>query len=151
MPTDTERSMVEMMAAYKIPEDDMCKVLKNQHSGKPISRMTLRKHFAAQLDTGWVTGKMRLLAATFRDAIGEVRKRSDGTTEIVRPGNVTAQIWLQKTLYGFRETMGLEVPAATADEPGSDDVTLDNARRVAFQLALGARVVAAKARRKEKA
>ncbi|HEX6992365.1 MAG TPA: hypothetical protein VF151_10785 [Gemmatimonadales bacterium] len=141
--------MVEMMAGFRIPEDEMVKVLKNPHSGQPISRMTLRKHFRPQLDSGYVNGKVRLLAATFRNALGVTRTGPNGEMVIEQQGNVTAQIWLQKVLHGMKEQMSFDLPG-TVEEVDGDEVTIENARRVAFVLALGARAVARKPKKKAK-
>lgn len=141
--------MVEMMAAYKIPEDEMIKAIINPDSGEPISRTTLQKHFRKELDSGFVTGRMRIMAATFRSALGETEtlQTSQGpVTKQTVPGNVTAQIWLQKVLYGLREKVDVGVPYADADSGDEGDVTIENARRVAFTFALGARAIKAKAK-----
>lgn len=122
--------MVELMAAYRMPHDEMVLVIQNPTSGKPISPITLRKHFAPQIQQGYAKGRMRIMAASFKSATGW-----DKDT----PGNVTAQIWLQKTLYGIRETVSMEGPVApTPVEAAAENSIIEGARRVAFALALGA-------------
>jgi hypothetical protein len=122
------------MAGYRMPQDEMCLLLKHA-DGKPIVMMTLRKHFREELDAGFASGKMRVMAATFRNAIGETRRNENGQIEVVREGNVTAQIWLGKTLYGMRDRVEV---AVTPPEPNAEENLLDAARRVAFTLAMGA-------------
>jgi hypothetical protein len=122
------------MAGYRMPQDEMCLLVKHA-DGKPIALPTLRLHFREELDAGFASGKMRVMAATFRNAIGETRRNAQGQVEVVREGNVTAQIWLGKTLYGMREQVVVEVPPP---EPNAEENLLDAARRVAFTLAMGA-------------
>lgn len=134
-----------MAAAYRIPEDEMVLVIINPETKRPISPVTLRKHFAEELKTGFVTGRMRIMAASLRSAIG-YDTTVDGQTKHV-PGNVTAQIWLQKVLYGLRETTEVMVPAGTAAAAqamatdGEEPALIEGARRVAFLLAQGARAL----------
>lgn len=137
-PTKEQRETVQMMASFRIPETEMLLLIKNKN-GVPITAKTLRKHFREELDTGYTHLKTRLMAASVRDALGEQDvDATTGKVKIVRPGNVTAQIWLQKSLFGARENIEVIPPAPVADE--ADEATLDAARRVAFTMALGARL-----------
>src|SRR3990172_5588956 len=118
VPTQEQRDLVKVMAGYRVAEDEICRLVIDQKSKKRISPMTLRKHFREELDTGFVSAKVRVMAATFRNAIGDKN----------HPGNVTAQIWLGKPLYGMREQVVVEVPPP---EPNAEENLLDAARRVA--------------------
>ncbi len=131
--------MVLSLAGYRIPEDEMCLLIRHP-DGSHIVPHTLRKHFRDELDSGFTNGKMRIMAATFRNALGETKVNEKGKVEVVREGNVTAQIWLGKTLYGMREKVEVETPPP---ESNSETSLLDAARRVAFTLAMGARIVTA--------
>lgn len=135
VPTQEQRDLVKAMAGYRIAEDEICLLVTHPTSGERIAPMTLRKHFREELDTGFASGKMRVMAATFRNAIGETRRNEKGQIEVVREGNVTAQIWLGKVLYGLREKVEVEVPEPPAN---AEENMLDAARRVAFTLAMGA-------------
>ena len=128
--------MVRMAAAYRVPEDEIVQAIINPTSGQPISPVTLRKHFREELDQGYVNGKMRVMAATFQSATGV--KNAAG--EYVLNPNVTAQIWLSKTLYGMRENVAVEVPPAARLGEDAEGITLESARRVAFALSLGAEI-----------
>lgn len=136
-PTSEQRNLVKAMTGYKIPMDEICMLVINPKSKRPVSTTTLQKHFRDELDTGFVSGKMRVMAATFRNAIGEQKQNPDGTISVVREGNVTAQIWLGKTLYGMREMVQVDVPPPP---PDAEHNLLDAARRVAFTLAMGASI-----------
>lgn len=131
--------MVKAAAGYRIPEDEICLVVINPTSKRPISPMTLRKHFGDEIAQGYATLRIRIMAATVRNALGDVQQGPDGKAIVVREGNVTAQIWLQKTLYGAREQVDVAPPPMVQEE--GDALTLNAARRVAFTMALGARIV----------
>ena len=139
-PTDEQRAMVKAAAGYRIPEDEICLVIINPRSKRPISGMTLRKHFADEIAQGYASLRIRIMAATVRNALGIVTQGPDGKVTVEREGNVTAQIWLQKTLYGAREHVDV-VPPTPVQTEDEELITLNSARRVAFTMALGARIV----------
>ena len=140
--------MVKAMAGYKIPVDEMTLMIINPATKRPISKVTLFKHFPEELKTGFVNMKMRLMAATYRNALGEIKVNEDGKTEVVREGNVTAQIWLGKTMLGMREKLDIEVPP---EGPIDERSELDAARRVAFTMAQGAHILKAQKKTKQTA
>jgi hypothetical protein len=51
-PTSEQRAHVEAMIGYGIPEAEVCLLIKNPETGKPIDLKTLRKHFAAEIASG---------------------------------------------------------------------------------------------------
>ena len=51
-PTAEQRGNVEAMIGYGIPEADICLLIKNPETGKPIDLKTLRSHFAREIATG---------------------------------------------------------------------------------------------------
>jgi len=53
-PTPEQRDWVEAMIGYGILEDEICRLIKNPKTGKPISLKTLRKYFAAEIAAGAV-------------------------------------------------------------------------------------------------
>lgn len=135
------------MAGYRIPQDEMALLVVNPSTNRPISETTLKKVFEAELAAGYANLRVRIMAASVRSALGVVRQGANGETIVEQQGNVTAQIWLQKTLYGAREPGrgGPEdlppLPPGANDEAPSE---LDAARRLAFLLARGARAAKAK-------
>lgn len=135
--------MVLAAAGYRMPEDEIALVIINPQTKAPISPVTLRKHFAEEIAKGYATLKMRIMAATVRNALGVVKQGPNGEAIVESQGNVTAQIWLQKTLYGARELTEVippTIPLADGEASVSD---IDAARRVAFLMASGARAMQA--------
>ena len=126
---------------YRIPEDEIVRVVLNPDTKRPISPVTLRKHFAEDLKQGFVNGKMRLMAAQFQSATGI--KDAAGTGWMLPP-NVTAQIWLGKVLLGQREQVAVDVPLTPEAEESEGEVTLEAARRIAFVMRMGAQQVRAR-------
>jgi hypothetical protein len=51
-PTAEPRGNVEAMIGYGIAEADICLLIKNPETGKPIDLKTLRRHFAREIATG---------------------------------------------------------------------------------------------------
>ena len=51
-PTAEQRGNVEAMIGFGIPETEICLLIKNPATGKPINLATFRKYFAAEIATG---------------------------------------------------------------------------------------------------
>lgn len=51
-PTAEQRESVELMISYGVPETEICLLIKNPETGKPIEVETLREHFASEIATG---------------------------------------------------------------------------------------------------
>lgn len=131
------------MAGYRIPQDEMALLVINPGTNKPISETTLKKVFVEELLQGYANLRVRIMAASVRSALGVVKQAPDGTTIVEQQGNVTAQIWLQKTLYGAiepeRQRGGYDQPTPPVMPGDEGTPLLDAARRIAFTLAQGAR------------
>src|SRR5215472_14302628 len=59
-PTAEQRSSVEAMIGYGIPEAQICLLIKNPQTGKSIDLKALRKHFAREIATGATKMNMRV-------------------------------------------------------------------------------------------
>lgn len=141
VPTDAQKNLVKSMAGYRIPQDEMALLVINPGTNKPISETTLKKVFAEELAQGYANLRVRIMAASVRSALGIVKQGPNGETIVEQQGNVTAQIWLQKTLYGAREPgrgPGDDQPPPPVMPGDEGTPMLDAARRVAFVLARGA-------------
>ena len=106
-PTAEQRGNVEAMIGYGIPEADICLLIKNPETGKPIDLKTLRRHFAREIATG-VT-KLKSLAGNRIVA-----------AMLGRDGGLTDELTQAKLLMLFAETrMGWK--ETVADEQANED------------------------------
>lgn len=92
------RGLVKTLSGYGIPEEDICKLVLNPTTGKPIDAKTLRKHFRKELDTGAVAANAKVAGALFKMATG-------GTGQ----GAVTAAIFWLKTRARWKDSHRLEL------------------------------------------
>ena len=83
-PTDDERKMVEQMCAVGIPQESICKVVRDR-----IDDKTLRKHFRRELDTAKVRANAQIGGTLFNKAVN---------------GDTSAAIFWAKTQMGWKET-----------------------------------------------
>jgi hypothetical protein len=110
-------------------------VVINPDTKKPISPVTLRKYFRAELDRGHIQTKMRVGGALVRAALGVAPTEHHAGYA----GNVTAMIFYLKTQAGWKEGEPPPPPPGLDDE----DVDLQDAgRRIAFALAAAERAPA---------
>lgn len=84
--TDEQRYSVNLMAGIGIPQEDIAAAI-------GITRVTLRKHFRSELDTGRVRTITKVADSLVRQALA---------------GNMTAAIFYLKTQAGWTETSRLE-------------------------------------------
>lgn len=93
-PTPDQRKMVEAMAGYGIPHDDIAIVI-------GIDPTTLRFHYRPELDTGHIKANAKVAGNLYRIATGEGREA------------VTAAIFWLKTRAGWSEY----APAPAKEKP----------------------------------
>jgi hypothetical protein len=51
-PTVDQRGNVEAMTGFGISQEEICRLIKNPETGKPIDKKTLELHFADEIETG---------------------------------------------------------------------------------------------------
>jgi hypothetical protein len=88
--TSEQHQMVEAMAGFGIPHDDIAKIISHPRSKHPIDPTTLRKYFRRELDTGHVKANAKVAKSLYEQATS---------------GNVTAAIWWTKCRMGWKETV----------------------------------------------
>ena len=114
-PTEKDRSTVQTMAAYGIPQPDIAAVV-------GCDSKTLRKHFRQELDTAATQANARVAASLFKKATG------DGSSSVA-----AAIFWLkaradwrEKQEVDHKSSDGSMTPKPTtirivAADDGSDD------------------------------
>lgn len=102
-PTHEQRQLVEQLAAFGIPQEDICTLVVHPHDGKAISQPTLRKHFAKELKSGGLKANVKVAQNLYRIACGADK------------GAVAAAIFWLKTRAGWKEVNKVEV--STPDGP----------------------------------
>lgn len=131
-PTPAQREQVELMAACGIPEEDMVVLIINPKSKKPISPVTLRKHFREELDRGILGANMKVIGGLFKNATTK--------TKLYPAGNPILQIFWAKCRLRWNQsagTVGGLLGDRSAPPPLPDEDIVPNfelARRIAFAL-----------------
>lgn len=101
-PTAEQRGNVEAMIGYGIPEADICLLIKNPETGKPIDLTTLRRHFAREIATG-VT-KLKSLAGN--RIVAAMLGRDGGLTDELTRAKLL--MLFAETWMGWKETVADE-------------------------------------------
>jgi hypothetical protein len=97
-PTEAQRRKVKLMVGSGIREAEICNILINPQTNKPISEPTLRKAFRAEINNGQVTANSLVAASLFEQATAGRDPKA----------RVTAAIFWLKCRAGWKETNVLE-------------------------------------------
>jgi len=122
--------MVEAGAAIGLTEVEMCLILLNPRTDKPIDLKTLRAHFREELDTGHVKAHLKVGAGLFKNATT--------ATSLYPGGNPVCQFFWLKCRLKWRQNHDADddtPPMATPERAGD----LEIARRIMFTLERAAR------------
>ncbi len=68
IPTQEQRQNVEAMVGFGIPQTDICLLIRNRETGKPIDKTTLELHFADEIATGATKANAKVASSLFKDA-----------------------------------------------------------------------------------
>jgi len=93
-PTADNRTTVETVAGFGLLHRDICLLIVNPHTGKPLSEKTLRANFKAELAIGAVKANANVVKSLYQQAT---------------KGNVTAAIWWTKCRMNWKEIVRAEV------------------------------------------
>ena len=123
-PTDEHRNLVAALVGLGIPEAEICRLILNPTGGKGIDTKTLRKHFAAEIETGQTKANAQVGGFIFSSIIG----RPSGNIPIVTDDSARSRlaIFWAKTRMGWKETTVAEV---TGKDGGPIDVNVTNEAR----------------------
>jgi hypothetical protein len=92
-PAQEQRTLVESLVAYGIPYLEICRLVINPRTKRPINTETLMKHFRDELDVGATKANAKVAESLYTQALA---------------GNMTAAIWWTKTRMGWKETIRSE-------------------------------------------
>lgn len=88
-PSDEQRNVVAMLVSVATPLEDICKVITNPDTGKPIARLTLEKAFPDEIKNG--RSKVRAFV------VGKLYK-------LIEQEHPASIFFYLKTQCGWRET-----------------------------------------------
>jgi hypothetical protein len=110
-PTAEDRAKVETLASYGVAEDDICLLILNPRTAKPIAPKTLRKAFRLELNTGMVKANAKVGESLFVQAVGApaVFDAKGNKLRAEVPRNVAAGIFWAKSRMGWSEKSKLEL------------------------------------------
>jgi hypothetical protein len=97
-PTADQRGNVEAMSGFGISQEEICRVIINPETGKPIDRKTLELHFSDEIETGYIKANAtvgRIAYATITAAPGGIPD-NHGRVELTK-------FWLARRM-GWKET-----------------------------------------------
>jgi len=111
VPTDDQRSSVQVMAAVGIPHDKICLTVRNPSTGKPISKPTLERVFRKEIDTAQTELHARIASFIVKSILGH--KQPNGEVIKSERERVRLAMFYARTQMGWREP--------TADEPADQN------------------------------
>ena len=68
VPTKEQRDNVEALTGYGIPHEEICRLVINPRTGRPIDDKTLRRHFRSELETGYVKANAKVAQSLYQQA-----------------------------------------------------------------------------------
>lgn len=116
VPTDEQRRTVEAMVGFGIPETDICQLVRQPKTGKPIDEKTLRKHFEVEIATGAVKVKSLVGNMIVNTILGRTQKviqqRGGEDVEVEIPlglvderARATLAVFFARTRMGWKDTV----------------------------------------------
>jgi hypothetical protein len=109
-PTDKDRELVRTLAGYGLVQKQICSMIINPSTGKPIDEKTLRAHFRDEYDEGAAKGDAAVLQSLFQQAVGrpaEIDDKGRVVRDELKP-NVSAAIFASKARPGIKYTERVE-------------------------------------------
>lgn len=97
VPTREQRSQVEAMAGFGLPQERICLLVINPTTGRPIDEKTLRAHFADEIAQGSIKADAAIGQSLFKKATGS------------GPQAVAAAIFWAKCRMGWKEKSEVSV------------------------------------------
>jgi hypothetical protein len=101
-PTADQRGNVEAMTGFGFSQEEICRVIINPETGKPIDKKTLEMHFADEIETGQIKAN----ATVGRVAYATITAAPGGIPDNNVRGDLT-KFWLARRM-GWKETSVLQ-------------------------------------------
>jgi hypothetical protein len=115
LPGAQERRLVETLAGYGVPAEEIRRIVVNPASGKALSAKMLLRHFGDELARGLAKANANVAESLFRLAVGQAKVVVDGEVlQEEREPKVMAAVFWAKTRMGWSE-------ARTAEAHSSQD------------------------------
>lgn len=106
-PSARDRRLVETLAGYGVPLDEIRRIVVNRATGKPLSDKALLRHYGAEIARGLAKANAQVAESLYRLAVGQPKVVVDGKTlQEEREPKVTAAIFWAKTRMGWAEGRG---------------------------------------------
>ena len=104
VPTPEQRNNVKILTALGIPQQQICRLVINQQTGKPLDEKSLRKHFEREIATGATELFARMGNFIVANIFGMATPA--GTVAIDNQHvRGTLAIFFAKTRMGWKETV----------------------------------------------
>jgi hypothetical protein len=111
-PTLEQREYVEQLVSFGIPQEAICRLIKNPETGQPIDDDTLRKYFSEEIATGLPKANAKVGKSMFQMA-------TESENPSTRLG--AASFWLARRA-GWKET-------TVQEHVGDTTIRIDDARQ----------------------
>lgn len=139
-PTKGQREQVETLSGFGIGQDDICLLLANPNTGKPIDLKTLHKHFRHELDVGIARANAKVVESLFFQAVGrpaQFDERGNLVRSELRPEPAPAIFWTKARMkWSERVEITGKDGAPLFDLTKLSDNELDQFERLARKAAL---------------
>lgn len=119
--------MVKVMSGMGIREDQMVDAILNPETKRPISPVTLRKHFREELNQGFVQALATVGASLFKNATT--------ATDTYPGGNPITQMFYLKCRGRWQQNPERNPLPVLVDTEGTEADDRETVRRLAFALA----------------
>lgn len=112
-PTARDRKLVETLAGYGVPLDEIRRIAVNRATGKPLGDKALLRHYGGEIARGLAKANAKVAESLYRLAVGQPKVVLDGkTVQEEREPKVTAAIFWARTRMGWGEAGGDDGGAA---------------------------------------
>jgi hypothetical protein len=98
-PTADQRGNVEAMTGFGISQEEICRLIHNPETGKPIDKKTLELHFADEIETG----QTKTNATVARVAYATITRATGGIDKDDHVRGDLTKFWLARRM-GWKDT-----------------------------------------------